>query len=378
MANMMDYLDWRGDLTFSQSPFNEVDNLILAQLTYVNFDYIVPPSVSGESMTMEEASERYFAMYDEGTIANFGPLIGISARLFKKAGASRRFSNVRLSNFVNVVDLDQTKQFAAIHFLLEDGSLFITFRGTDNTIVGWKENFNMSFTTPVPSQYEAVRYLEETAGDTAMPLRLGGHSKGGNLAVYAAVQCSPSIQSRIIEVYNNDGPGFDERMTKSEAYRSMLSRVKKIVPQSSIVGMLLEHEEEYIVVQSNQKRFMQHDAMSWEVMGAQFVHVDNVTQESRMLNVALKSWLDRMDKAQREQFVDAMFYVFESTKLRSFHDLSQAKWKKVSEMIKALNQSPENKEVLTKTLGLLFREGTRVFWESWNPKPLSKKGPPQE
>lgn len=378
MANMMDYLDWRGDLTFAQSPFNEVDNLILAQLSYVNFDYVVPPATSEEAVTVQEASERYFARYPEETLAETAYLFRVSAALLKKLGTCRRFAEAKLSKFVNVVDLDQTKQFSAMHVSLGDGSLYVAYRGTDNTVVGWKENFNMSFTTPVPSQYEAVHYLEQTGREGDAPIRLGGHSKGGNLAVYAAMRCSAPIRERIVEVYNNDGPGFDVGMTQTVEYQAMLPRVRTIVPQSSIVGMLLEHEEEYIVVQSSQKRFMQHDAMSWEVLGAQFIHVENMTKESRLLNVALRSWLDGMDRAEREQFVDAMFYIFEATNVQSFHDLSQAKWKKVSEMTKALNQSPENKEVLTRTLKLLFREGTRVFWESWNPKLLSKKGQPGE
>jgi len=378
MANMMDYLDWRGDLTLAQSPFNEVDNLVLSQLAYVNFDYIVPPATSAESLPLREASESYFSKYREEDLSMAGYLIRVSAMLLKKMASCRRFADAKLSRFANVIDLDQTKQFAAMHVLLEDGTVYIAYRGTDNTIVGWKENFNMSFTTPVPAQYEAVRYLEDTAGETGAPLRIGGHSKGGNLAVYAAVKCSPGIQSRILEVYNNDGPGFDASMTDSPEYRAMLPRVRTIVPQSSIVGMLLEHEEEYTVVQSNQKRFMQHDAMSWEVLGPRFIHVDNVTKESRLLNVALKSWLDGMDRTQREQFVDAMFYIFEATNVKHFRDLSQSKWRKVSEIIKALNQSPENKEVLTKTLRLLFREGTRVFLESWESKLLRKKNPSGE
>jgi len=373
MANMMDYLDWRGDITLDQSPFNEVDNLILAQLAYLNLDFIVPPAISEDSITIREACERYFAMYDEEKLKSFGYLIRVTAPLLKKLGNSRRFAHARLGKFVNLLDKNQTKQFSAVQIWLDDGTIYIAYRGTDNTLVGWKENFHMSFTTPVPAQFEAVRYLEDTAGDAGVPLRLGGHSKGGNLAVYAAVRCRAPIRSRILEVYNNDGPGFDARMTRSAEYQGMLGRIRKIVPQSSIVGMLLEHEEEYIIVRSTQNRFMQHDAMSWEVLGPQFVHVDTITEESRLLDMALKSWLKSMTRTQREQFVDALFQVFEAADVKSFQDFSQYKWRKASALIKALNQSPENKEVLTRTFRLLFREGKRVFLQSLEPKlPLMK------
>jgi len=368
MANMMDYLDWRGDLTLDQSPFNEVDNLILSQLAYLNLDYVVPPAVSGDSVTVREAAERYFAMYDERTVSSRGSLIRVTAALLKKMADSPRFAHARMGKFANVLDFGQMKQFAAVQYWLDDGTIFVAYRGTDHTLVGWKENFHMSFTTPVPSQFEALRYLEDTAGDAGVPLRLGGHSKGGNLAVYAAVMCRPAIRRRILEVYNNDGPGFDARMTKSPEYRSMLGRIRKIVPQTSIVGMLLEHEEEYVVVRSSQNRFMQHDAMSWEVLGPQFVHLDRITEESRMLDMALKSWLRGMSRAERERFVDALFQVFELAEVRSFRDFSQAKWRKARALIKALNQSPENKEILTRTFRLLFREGKRVFLESLEPK----------
>ena len=368
MANMMDYLDWRGDITMDRSPFNEVDNLILAQLAYLNFDYIVPPATSDESVTIREACERYFALYDDETAASLGYLIRVTAPLLKKLGDCPRFAEVRMGKFVNLIDLDQTKQFSAVQYWLDDGTIYVAYRGTDNTIVGWKENFHMSFTTPVPAQFEALRYLEDTAGESGAPLRIGGHSKGGNLAVYAAVKCRPAIRSRILEVYNNDGPGFDARMTRSAEYRSMLGRIRKIVPQSSIVGILLEHEEEYIVVRSSQKFFMQHDAFSWEVLGPEFVHADRIAEESALLDMALKSWLRGMSRSQREQFVDALFHVFEAAEVRSFRDFSEAKWRKVRALIKALNDSPENKEILTRTFRLLFQEGKKVFLKSWEPK----------
>lgn len=365
MGSMLDYLDWRGDLSFAQSPFNEVDNLILSQLAYVNFEGIVPPKESNESISIREAAELYFNMYEEATIMNFGFLIRISVPLLKSLGECNRFANARLSKYVNIIDPDEQKQFSAIHIKLSDGTIYIAYRGTDNTIVGWKENFNMSFMMPVPAQLEAVRYLNETIGETNIRLRVGGHSKGGNLAIFSSIMCQSSIKEKIIEVYNNDGPGFDRKMTQSKEYKEMLSRIKTIVPESSVVGMLLEHEEDYHVVKSSKSGFMQHDAMTWEVLGKRFVHVGHITKESKLLDATLKAWVNKMDKEQREQFVDAIAYVFHAANIESLDDLSQSKWKKASEMLIVINHmAPEHKEILTKTLKLLFDEGRRVYKEA--------------
>ena len=369
MGNMLDYLDWRGDLTFEQAPFNEVDNLVLAQLAYVNLDYIVPPEWIEASVTIREAADRYFHLYPEERIQGFGYMLRNSVTVLRKLRHCARFANARLSKFQNIVDLDRTKQFAAMHVELEDGTVYIAFRGTDSTIVGWKENFNMTVTTPVPAQFEAVRYLEDTAGDGTAPLRLGGHSKGGNLAAYAAVMCRADIKARILEAYNNDGPGFDAKIARSDAYAEMKGRIRTIVPQASVVGMLLEHEEAFAVVRSHQSLLMQHDAFSWEVIGPSFVRVEEVARESRLVEAALKSWLGQLAKPQREQFVDALFHVFQAADVWTIEDLSRAKWKKVTQLIRALNQSQEHKVVLTKTLKLLFHEGRKMFLSSRSKKP---------
>ena len=371
---MMDYLDWRGDLTLDQSPFNEVDNLLIAQLAYLNLDGLVPSPEQGGEVTAREACERYFALHDEQAIARQGFLVRMTAPVLRKLAETRRFAGTRLAHYVNEVDPEREMQFSAVHARLDDGTVYVAFRGTDSTLIGWKENFNMSFAAPVPSQLEAVRYLERTAGGgNGPPLRLGGHSKGGNLAVFAAVRCREPIRSRILEVYNNDGPGFDREFLASPAYREMLGRIRKFVPQTSVVGMLLEHDEEYTVIRSSQRGLLQHDALSWEVLGPRFVYVGQVTRESRLLDEMLRSWLDRMDRAQRERFAEALFGLFEAGGIETVDDLSRDKWKHLRGLVRLLNQSPEVKRVLARALKLLFLEGRRVFRDHRaQGKPFSK------
>jgi hypothetical protein len=363
MGSITDYLDWRGDLTFAQSPFNEVDNAILSQLSYVNFDRIVPPKGSGDEISLADAAARYFHRIDEERIRSYGIILRSSVELLRKVAGTARFADVGMSCFQNVIDPDETKQFSAMHFRLSDGTAYIAYRGTDDTLIGWKENFNMSFRTPVPAQLEAVRYLNDTAKDGTLTIRLGGHSKGGNLAVYAAAMCDPDIKARIVEVYNNDGPGFDSTFLQSEAYREVRGKIRTIVPQLSIVGMLLEHEEPQIVVKSNRSLWFQHLIMTWEVMGNRFVRAEQVRKESRLIEAAVKSWLEQLHVEERKQFVDNVFMIFEEAHLRTVDDLTRAKWRTVAQLIKALNQSPEHKAVLTRALRILFREGRNAFWD---------------
>lgn len=361
----MDYLAWRGDLTLSQAPFNEVDNLILSHIAYVNYENIVEGLYSNQRITVEKAAEIFFQKYPKEVIEAQLTLTKMSAFLLRKVANTKRFKDVELANYVNIIDDRELKQFAAVTFYLTDGTVYVAFRGTDNTIVGWKENFNMTFMSPVPAQMEAAIYLREAVGNIPEKIRMGGHSKGGNLAAYAAVKSQESIKHRIIEVYNNDGPGFHRDIIESSEYRGMLGKIKTIVPESSIVGMMLEHEEEYVVVKSSQKVLLQHDPMSWEVLGDKFIHVEHVTKESKLLDVTLKSWLDKMTETQRGQFVDSLFIIFDATNVKTIEDLTQDKWRKVTDVIRVFNNmEPENKKILTETFKLFFNETNRVYRES--------------
>ncbi|MBU9720044.1 MULTISPECIES: DUF2974 domain-containing protein [Bacillaceae] len=365
MANIMDYLDWRGDLLLSQVPFNEVDNLILSQMSYVDFEKIVPSLNSVETITIKEASEIYFSMYTKEEIDALLTLTKMSAYLLKKMAQCDRFANLKLSNYINIIDSQTQKQFSAITVYLDEDTDFIAYRGTDNTIVGWKENFNMTFMSPVPAQIEAVSYLNAIGQKTQKKLIIGGHSKGGNLAVYAAVKCCSNIKDRILEVFNNDGPGFHHDVISCAEYKDMIKRVKTIIPQSSIVGMMLEHEEEYVIVKSSKSVLLQHDPMSWEVLGNQFVYERFVTKESRILDGTLKALLDKMDESQRGQFVDAMFMIFDATNVETIADLTQDRWRKITEIIKVISSmDQENKKILKETIKLFFNEGNRIYKES--------------
>jgi len=195
MANTLDYIRWRGDLTFTQDPPNPVDALVFSALVYIRYGGRVEsqPTVP---ISLKEAAEDFFAG------DNYEALVRVKndLTLLRLAANSVRFGSARLCMYQDQLIPEQETQFAAITFLLDDGSMFLAFRGTDSTLVGWKEDFNMTFQQTIPAQRLAVRYTLAVAQEYVAPMRLGGHSKGGNLAVFAAARSSPMVQQRILQV----------------------------------------------------------------------------------------------------------------------------------------------------------------------------------
>lgn len=335
-GGIYDYLNWRGDLSFENVPPCEVDNLIFSMISYVDFSGVVDPEVpEGEKkpIALLTATKRYLKL-QSGVIRNIGLIIPKEIfTLLVRASKSPRFGLCRPICYVNRICDEEQKQFCAVSFLLPGGDTFVSFRGTDDTLVGWKENFNMSFMHPVPAQREAVEYLEYVAAHTEGRLYVGGHSKGGNLAVYASVKASESVRERIVAVYNNDGPGFDGEFIHGEDYLQMSERIRTLVPQSSVVGMLLEHEERYTVVKSNTTGLLQHNGLTWAVMGGSFIKLDSVDEESKLIDRSLKLWLEEMSREERERFVDELYEAMLSTNAKTLTELNADKRK----LIKAWN-----------------------------------------
>lgn len=361
MANILDYLDWRGDLTFAQSPFQAVDNLILSCLSYIHFGGIV--EAEGEEGVPLPLADALFSASGEEKERVRSPLDG---ELLHKAAKSRRFRDARLYRYVNRLNLQEEKQFAAVAFQLGDGSLYIAYRGTDNTLVGWKEDFNMSFLPSVPAQQEALAYLQEIG--RRLPgsrLRAGGHSKGGNLAVYAASCAEPALQDRLLAVYNNDGPGFCCGLPGGAGHARAARRIQTFVPQSSVVGMLMEHDEAYTVIKSSGAGLLQHDPYSWEVMGPDFLRLEAVTEGSRLVDRTLKDWLSQLSPEERKQFADTLYQILTATGAVRLKDLSAGWLKNSLAMLHAAgNLKKESKEQLARVFTLLLSSAGRTMLRS--------------
>lgn len=321
MANIFEYLDWRGDISFEADPFNAVDNLVLSWMAYVHMDDIMPCGICNVSVSVKDAIEKFFQIYDLEEKLQEYSLTKTSALLFHKLADCPRFSNMRIVNYVNNISEELQKQFSAMTIEVDKDTLYIAYRGTDDTIVGWREDFNMSFLPDIPSQMDAAKYLQDTLRNRSEKVILGGHSKGGNLAVYAAMKSPKEIKDRIIIAYNNDGPGFLNNILQSEEYQEILPKVRTIVPESSVIGMLLGHEEEYEIVRSSQRGIMQHDAGSWEVRRNDFVYLDSLSNASKFLNASLKKWVAGLDEEQRKKFVDSLFQMLEASGAKTTGEL---------------------------------------------------------
>ena len=350
MANVCDYVKWRGDLSIEQSEFNEIDNLILSRFSYFPFDKIIKEN---EVVTIKELSERF----KKKDIRKLPILWKDDVDLFPLMGESERFGKLLATKYINKIDQEQEKQFAAITVLMPDNTIFVSYRGTDNTIVGWKEDLNMSFKSHIASQISAKKYLEIIAQEYPdKKIRIGGHSKGGNVAVYAATFVNKEIKDRIINVYNNDGPGFCDDVIETPEYKEMIEKVHTYIPQSSVIGRLMNHKEKYTVVESTQKGIMQHDLYSWEVLGKQFVTLEEVTNGSEFVDKTIKEWLENVEPTKREQVIDVVFDILNTTEAQTMKEIKTNWFTNARTMMASYkNIDNETKELIWQTLNELFK-----------------------
>ena len=358
MANVCDYVRWRGDLTLEQSEFNEIDNLILARFSYFPFDKIIREN---EIATIKELSRRF----SNQDVTKLPILWKDDVELFPLMGNSKRFGGMLATKYINKIDAEQEKQFSAITVLMPDGTIYVSYRGTDNTIVGWKEDFNMSFKSHIASQISAKQYFEEIAKEyPSSKIIIGGHSKGGNIAVYAATFASKDVKDRIINVYNNDGPGFCEDVIETPEYQEILPRVHTYIPQSSIIGRLMNHKEKYTIVESVQRGIMQHDLYSWQVLGKEFITLKKLTNESEFIDKTIKDWLENVEPEKREQVIDAVFEILNTTEAQTMKEL-KANWFANAKTILGTykNIDSDTKEMVWQTVNELLKVAKNNIFE---------------
>ena len=358
MANVCDYVRWRGDLTLEQSEFNEIDNLILARFSYFPFDKIIEEN---EIVTIKELSKRF----SEQDVTKLPILWKDDVELFPLMGDSKRFGGMLATKYINKIDAEQEKQFSAITVLMPNDTIYVSYRGTDNTIVGWKEDFNMSFKSHIASQISAKQYLEEIAKEyPSSKIIIGGHSKGGNIAVYAATFASKEVKDRIINVYNNDGPGFCEDVIETAEYQEILPRVHTYIPQSSIIGRLMNHKEKYTIVESVQRGIMQHDLYSWQLLGKEFVTLKKLTNESEFIDKTIKDWLENVEPEKREQVIDAVFEILNTTEAQTMKEL-KANWFANAKTILGTYKTIDNdtKEMVWQTVNELLKVAKNNIFE---------------
>lgn len=316
--NCMDYLQIRGVLPFSVAPFAPVDNLILSTCVYLPFERALPP---GEWLPLPQAVQALERLPDWDAVGLV--MAKDTPALLVRAARSDRFSPVQVGLCEGA--LEEDTQFAALTYRLPDGSLYVSFRGTDDTLVGWKECFAMSYAFPVPAQQLAQAYLVRAARQTTGPLRVGGHSKGGNLAVWAAVHAPADIQARILQVYSNDGPGFGQDLVSTPAYQALAPRLVTYVTQASLVGTLLHQDPNAQVIRSHGVGTVgQHDPFSWQVHGTGFVALDHRSRRGDRESAGFRGWVDSLDRQEREEFTEVFFSLLSASRAETLSELSQS------------------------------------------------------
>lgn len=351
MKNIIDYVTGADDY-FRNKEFTVVDSLVLSQLSYLRFDGLVqglsnptkPVSIGG--IANAETIESMINGVRDGES---------NRKLLHALAGSPRFRDVKLIFYVNKIDLNEEKQFSAVTCLLDDGTAYIAYRGTDSTFVGWKEDFNMAFMSPVPSQKEGAEYLNAVADLIQCDLIIGGHSKGGNIAVYSAIKCRQPVKSRITRVFSHDGPGFKDEIFLNYEYLSMKDRINKTLPQSAVIGMLLQQQEDYSVVKSNRIGIMQHDPFSWLVEKGDFIYVQTVKNSALFMNAVLNKWIGALDESKRELFFDTLYQVIKATGANTFADLTNDRKNRAFAALEAIKGiDAETKAFVLKTIRSIF------------------------
>lgn len=366
MSTIFDYLDYVAYDSIYDRPFKELDILALTELTYLPFDRIVPQGdTTNIEVRLSDAAELVDRTTDFIVTDQHLQLVDVLA-------TSKRFKNLKLLNYVDEYDPDVQKQFAAMIYRLTMDVYLVVFRGTDDTLIGWKEDFHMTYMDHVPSQRRAASYLQHVMKEFPRGrFMVAGHSKGGNLAAYACSYLPDHLIERVDAIYCYDAPGLNKAIIETEGYQRIAHLVHRFVPQGSIVGMMLEVPEPATIVKSRAfGGFAQHDAFTWIVEKDGFVTLDQTSPDSQQTDETLKQWVRETSADERKKFFDTFFGIFLDAGIISINDLMNLKnFSKIKEIFQnAQDLDPTEREMLERLAKQLI--DTRVqAWKKWQTVP---------
>ena len=376
MDTAFEYLDWRGDVPMDVSPFNDVDNFIISKVGCCDFDGIV--AHDDAPTPLGEALETYLTR--RGADADkFGALASANlAPVLHRLPETARFRDVLLRCFVRRALPEQTEQFSALTLTLPDGTHYVSFRGTDDTLYAWKEDCMMALSGAVPAQRDAADYLARAAALLSGTLRVGGHSKGGNLAVYAAAEADAAVQERISVIYNNDGPGFHAEYLSTPGYLAIRDRVLTLLPQFSIVGtLLIQDRETCAVVRSSRFGVAAHDGFNWGTCAAGFLRAADLSRSSRAFDVTMEQVLGEMDMDQRREFIETLFRLLTATGAVTLTDINERRLRRALGIARRMAKEKTVSRFVVDVLEQMAREYVAVSAEAFRerlPKRKGKKG----
>ena len=351
MTNVLDYLKWRGDISFDLDGPNEIDGLIFCELTYLPFEKFISSCEEEETLkslykkfnSLPEKDKKIGAIFPEKEIIE----------LFSLVASCQRYKGVKVRRFVNHVCKAAEKQFCAMSFVVNKEYVYVAFRGTDDTLVGWKEDFNMAFNNPIPSQKASAEYLDEVGYHTRRKMIVGGHSKGGNLAVYASLLSSDKTQEKIAYVQNFDGPGFRNDVFDEINRSQVAEKITNILPVGSVIGMIFHHVGKTVFIKSKGKGMYQHDGFNWEVMQKNFVPVDGPLKSSVEIHEIIETITSQMTKEERVELVEAIYTLVTVNEASTLTDITKGKLKFISGVLKADGKS---KKVLLSAISKILKE----------------------
>lgn len=334
MGNLLDYLRWRGDFTLAERPFNVVDNVVLSTLAYVDLEDVAPAPGAGAISVADAAA----AATARGRGRGGDRLTIADARLLDDLARTARFADAQVSGYVDVVDDVAGMQFSALTVRLDDDTTYVAFRGTDNTIMGWREDFAMSFQV-TPAQIEAAHYLRAVAERSETPLRVGGHSKGGNLAVYSAMLLPREHQALLLDVYNNDGPGLSADIVDHAGLDRIRDRLTTTVPEWALIGALFATSPPTHVVRSDARGLLQHDPLTWQIEGPALSEASSISPRAAALNGAIDEWLRHATVDDRRDFTNALFGALSAGGARLTTEIARVDYGSFESVLVALARS---------------------------------------
>lgn len=354
MSNINDYIRWRGDIKISKKyPFNEIDSVILARFSYLLFHKIKMNAIE----TIENISNK-MKNFDNSLFLYNG-----DKEMITLLGNSKRFKDLKVTDYIRINNKEEVKQFGAICIHLPYREIYVSYIGTDSTIYGWKEDFNMAFMENVPCRLLGAEYLANISKKYwYKSLRVGGHSKGGNVAIYSALTNSYKVQKKIIKVYNYDGPGLTKEVYDKYKNKYIVNKMETYIPQDSIIGTLFHHEEKVTIVESLEYFLLEHDIFSWQVMKDDLIKYEGKINKSAKLEKAIKDYLDNTNKEERKIVIDALFEIIEEAKIDNVNDLIKNYPKLIPKaLLKYKNFSKEEKGRITNLLGAVISASFRNY-----------------
>ncbi|WP_302170866.1 Mbeg1-like protein [uncultured Streptococcus sp.] len=363
MAHLIDYLEKVENLTFDQEPLNILDKVCINEIGYLTYEKWLTASDLKKPINLHD--------FAEGKELNPDYTFMVTKERVELAEAmvrSRRFAGLSLSNYRSVLDKEVEKQFAAMIFSLPELDYHqLVFRGTDDSVIGWKEDFQLTYSREIPAHRSAMTFLEDHLPNLSGCITVSGHSKGGNLALYSAVQSSPALREKIAELLLLDSPGLMKSLLEKPSYQELKAKMTVIRPQDSVVGVMLYWDRPAQLVAAEGIGFAQHNALTWEVdlTTNDFVYVDQPTELSQRLEETFQEWIETLPNQQLKQVCDLVFDTILDSGIESLDDIGIQALPQLGQMLQEFgNLSDKQKKVLQDG----FNQLLWIFWKSGNKK----------